>query len=99
MGEWLIADISLFGVLNQTWMLVVSAIVLFGFLYVWRQQRCVPARVFANLKGELLRRLFSLAPRQRGMLQPLPQYPYPYWGAVHTVSDRRSLIRTSACLA
>jgi hypothetical protein len=34
MGEWLIADISLLGVHNQTWMLVVSAIFLFGFLYV-----------------------------------------------------------------
>jgi hypothetical protein len=39
MGEWLIGDDSFSGVHIQTWMLLVSAIFLFGFLYVWRQQR------------------------------------------------------------
>jgi hypothetical protein len=39
MGEWLIPDVSLWDVHIQTWMLLVSAIFLFGFLYVWRQQR------------------------------------------------------------
>ena len=34
MGEWLIADVSLCDVHIQTWMLLVSAIFLFGFLYV-----------------------------------------------------------------
>jgi NADH:ubiquinone oxidoreductase subunit 3 (subunit A) len=38
MGEWLISDVPLLGVI-QTWMLVVLAIFLFGFAYVWRQQR------------------------------------------------------------
>jgi hypothetical protein len=39
MREWLISDIPLLGVHIQTWMLVVTAIFLFGFVYVWRQQR------------------------------------------------------------
>jgi hypothetical protein len=39
MGEWLIADVSLWDVHIQMWMLVVLAIFLFGFAYVWRQQR------------------------------------------------------------
>jgi NADH:ubiquinone oxidoreductase subunit 3 (subunit A) len=39
MGERLISDIPLLGVHIQTWMLVVLAIFLFGFAYVWRQQR------------------------------------------------------------
>jgi hypothetical protein len=39
MGEWLIADVSLWDVHIQMWMLFVFAIFLFGFVYVWRQQR------------------------------------------------------------
>ena len=39
MGEWLITDVPLLGVHIQTWMLIVSAAFLFGFVYVWRQQR------------------------------------------------------------
>jgi NADH:ubiquinone oxidoreductase subunit 3 (subunit A) len=39
MREWLIADVSLWDVHIQTWMLVVLAFFLFGFGYVWRQQR------------------------------------------------------------
>ncbi len=39
MGEWLISDVSLSGVHIQTWMLLVFAMFLFCFLYVWRQQR------------------------------------------------------------
>jgi hypothetical protein len=38
-NEWLIADVSLWDVHIQTWMLFVFAIFLFGFVYVWRQQQ------------------------------------------------------------
>jgi hypothetical protein len=35
MGQWLIADVSLFDVHLQLWMLLVTGIVLLWFLYVW----------------------------------------------------------------
>jgi hypothetical protein len=35
MGQWLIADLSVFDVHFQTWMLLVTGIVSLWFLYVW----------------------------------------------------------------
>ena len=35
MGQWLIADVSLFGVHVQVWMLLVTAVILLWFIYVW----------------------------------------------------------------
>ena len=35
MGQWLIADVSLFGVHVQFWMLLVTAAFLLWFIYVW----------------------------------------------------------------
>jgi hypothetical protein len=35
MGQWLIADLSVFDVHVQLWMLLVTGILLLWFLYVW----------------------------------------------------------------
>jgi hypothetical protein len=35
MGQWLIADLSVFDVHFQAWMLLVTGIVSLWFLYVW----------------------------------------------------------------
>ena len=35
MGQWLIADLSVYDVHVQLWMLLVIGIVLLWFLYVW----------------------------------------------------------------
>ena len=35
MGQWLIADLSVSDVHFQPWMLLVTGIVVFWFLYVW----------------------------------------------------------------
>ena len=35
MGQWLIADVSLFDILLQLWMLFATGIILLWFIYVW----------------------------------------------------------------
>ena len=35
MGQWLVADLSLFDVHFQLWMVLLTVIVLLWFLYVW----------------------------------------------------------------
>jgi hypothetical protein len=35
MGQWLIADVSLFDVHLQLWMLLTTGIMLLWFIYVW----------------------------------------------------------------
>jgi hypothetical protein len=41
MGDWLIGQVSIFGIELQNWMLVALAITIAAIVYAWRRADCI----------------------------------------------------------